>query len=44
MNILGFFPKLALVEFRTNRIRIKRGPDLTPDAASFLAFVVDLRS
>ena len=26
MNILGFFQKLALVEFRTKWIRIKRGP------------------
>ena len=26
MNILGVFPKFALVEFRTKRIRINRGP------------------
>ena len=26
MNIEGFFPNLALVEFRTKLIRIMRGP------------------
>ena len=42
MNIFGLFPKFALVEFRTNWIRIKWGPGviIIIEAHSFMVFWV----